>query len=145
MIKKQVTYTDYNGNIVTEDLYFDMSSLAFTKFAAKYGDFSVVDPNSEGSTAQAVKAFIEKVTRENNLAKMIDFLEDFILSAYGERASDGKHFYKTKEIRSEFENSLAFAQVFEDLMNDNGSVEPFLYGVLGLSQERVSANAQVIG
>ena len=134
MIKKTVKYVDYNGRETTEELYFDMSALAFTKFAAKYSDFSNIDLESDNSVIEAVRAFLDKIIKENDLSKMIEFLEEFILSAYGEKASDGKHFFKTKEIKTNFENSLAFAQIFEDLILRQDSIQPFVAGVLGLEE-----------
>ncbi len=36
MLKKEITYVDYNGNKVTENLYFNLSSVEQTRLFARY-------------------------------------------------------------------------------------------------------------
>ncbi len=38
MLHKKVTYTNYNGEVVNEDVYFNLTSVELIRLEAKYGN-----------------------------------------------------------------------------------------------------------
>lgn len=111
MLKKTVTYTDFNGVEVTEDLYFHLSAPEVTRLNAKYGG--------------DVGEYVSEVSMELNQEKMVAFLEDLILSSYGVKSDDGKQFKKGAKIREDFEYSQAYAEIFVSILTEEGEAESF--------------------
>ena len=104
MFKHPVTYVDFNGNERKEDLYFHLSRHEVTRL--------------EAEIKKPLEEYIQELTDNQNLGELLAFLEKMLLSSYGQKTSDGKSFYKTKEIREAFEYSQAYAEMFEQVMTN---------------------------
>lgn len=104
MLKKTITYTDYNGTERTEDFYFILSKpeLADMQFSVEGG----------------YKALIEKIIAEKNNVELFKLFRQLILCAYGEKSADGKYFDKSEELSKRFEHSAAYENLFMELVND---------------------------
>lgn len=111
MFKQEVTYTDFNGTERKEDLYFHLSLPEVTRMEAEAGG--------------PLKDHIERLAGSSKTKDLLDFLEHVMLSSYGEKTSDGRSFRKNKEIREEFENSIAYAEFFEMLLTEEGLAQKF--------------------
>lgn len=109
MLKKTITYTDYEGNERTEDFYFNLTTAEIAKM------------NLAGEA--------EKLDR-TDVTKVVNFYEKIILGAYGEKSDDGKHFYKTAMLTSEFASSPAYDELFIELMNDEDRLMDFISGIV---------------
>lgn len=115
MIKQTVKYVNYNGVETEDTLYFHLNRVEVTKLDAKYGgDFA---------------DYAQTVGKSGELGPAIEFIEDLILSAYGKKTSDGKGFTKNPQLRSEFENSIAYAEMFERILTDPGAAQEFASGL----------------
>lgn len=124
MLKKTVQFEDFNGKVVTEDLYFHLTTPEVTKLNMKCGG--------------DITTYAEKLTAKGDGEEMIGFLEMMILSAYGVKSDDGKRFLKTPKVREEFEYSAAYAQLFEEILTNPEQAK--LFGQ-GLMQGANAANA----
>lgn len=102
MFKHEITYVDFNGTERKEDFYFHLSLPEVTRLEAEIG--------------QPLDQYIKEVTNNQNLKDLIWFLEKIILTSFGRKTTDGKSFYKNKELREEFEYSQAYAELFEQLL-----------------------------
>lgn len=130
MLKKRLHYIDFNGEDQNEDLYFHMSTVEVTRFISKYSDYTNLDIRDQNSTAQALSQFINRTLKDGRADTIINFLEDFILSAYGEKTADGKHFQKSAKVREDFSYSIAYATLFEELITDEKKLSKFMDGVI---------------
>ena len=61
---------------------------------------------------------VNNLSESGDVTTMLDFLDDFVLSAYGVRSEDGKRFIKTKEVREKFSESLAYEALFDAILDD---------------------------
>lgn len=111
MFVKEITYKDFNGQELTERFYFHYSTPEATRMMAKYGG--------------NIEEYAKKLVENNNANDMIAFIEDIILSAYGKKSSDGKSFIKRPEFREAFEYSNAYAELFEELLTNEESLQDF--------------------
>lgn len=102
MFKHEITYVDFNGTERTEDFYFHLSLPEVTRLEAEIG--------------RPLNDYVNEITTNQNLKELIGFLEKMILSSYGRKTTDGKSFYKNRELREEFEYSQAYAELFEQLL-----------------------------
>lgn len=118
MLKKTIEYTDFNGTEIKEDFFFHMSVPEATRFVAKYG-------------GENIEETINKLVKDSNLEKILQFLEEIILSSYGEKTLDGKAFYKDKERTKLFEYSNAYALLFEELLTNDEKMTEFATAIGG--------------
>lgn len=129
MLKKTIKYVDLDGNQVAEDYYFNMNTIDLTRFIAKYSDYTNIGEVDDTSAQKAMTQYINRLVENRNTVKIIEFIEDLILSSYGTRP-DGKHFIKPASQREEFSYSLAYAALFEELLTDEKKMEAFMSGII---------------
>lgn len=120
MIKKTMTYVDFNGETVVEDLYFNLNALEYTRLTARNG----------GDLDKRIAELVEKEDTEGIIALM----EDLLLSSYGVKSEDGRRFVKTKQIREEFEYSQAYADLFVLLLTNPEETKKFGQGIASSAQ-----------
>ncbi len=116
MFKQTISYTDFNGTERTEDLYFHLSKVEMLRLQTEIGG--------------DLQEYAKRVTQEGNLEELLAFIEKMILNSYGKKTLDGRSFTKSKELREEFENSQAYAEVFELLLTTPGLAEKFGQGIV---------------
>lgn len=116
MLKKKVTYTDYNGVERTEDFYFNLSKAEITEM--------------ELSTAGGFAEMIQKVVAAQDGPTIIKVFKDLVLKAYGEKSADGKRFVKSEEIATAFSQTEAYSQIFMELATDADAATKFVNGII---------------
>ena len=124
MIKKTISYTDYNGKLRQEDFYFNYSRAEIIEMQAKHNG--------------GLEKHLKDIANSENGGEIIATVKDFILSAYGKKSDDGKRFFKSPEISKEFEESEAYSELLTefvmDLMDGNGEkVAEFANGLVSSS------------
>lgn len=116
MTKKTITYVDLNGVERTEDFYFDLSKPEIVKMqASAKGGYDVQ---------------LRSIAASPNGALIMEFFENFIKRAYGEKSDDGRRFMKSEEISRAFMETPAYEALFEELVTDAGAAADFVNTVL---------------
>lgn len=130
MIKKTITYEDYDGNKRTEDFYFNLSKPELIEM--------------QTSEAGGLEKKIEKITQEQDLKKIIELMKEIIQKSYGVKSDDGKRFIKNQEVLDEFMQSEAYSELFMSLATDANAASDFINGILpkGLAEEVKKIEAQ---
>ena len=116
MLKKTITYVDYNDVERKEDFYFNI-----TKAEAMEMEMSV----NGGLTA-----LIDKIVSTNDMPTLASYFKELILKAYGEKSLDGKRFVKSKEISEAFSQTEAFSNLYMELLTDDKAAADFFNGIL---------------
>lgn len=116
MLKKTITYTDYNGIDRTEDNYFNLTKAEIMEL--------------ELGTAGGFVEMIEKIVAANDAPSIIKVFKDLILKAYGEKSADGKRFVKSEEISRAFSQTEAYSQLFMELVTDADAAAEFVNGIV---------------
>lgn len=116
MLKKTVTYTDYNGVERTEDFYFNLTKAEITEM--------------ELSTAGGFAEMLEKIVASQDAPSIIKVFKDLVLKAYGEKTPDGKRFVKSEEISTAFSQTEAYSQIFMELATDADAAAKFVNGII---------------
>lgn len=116
MLKKTITYTDYDGMERTEDFWFNLSKTELTK----------LDAELPGGVLGVLRKIIDKKDRK----ALVDFIETLILRSYGEKTLDGKRFVKTPEMAEEFMQTPAYDELFMSILSDTDSQTSFINGVI---------------
>lgn len=116
MLKKTVTYTDYNGVERTEDFYFNLNKAEIAEM--------------ELSTAGGFAEMIQKVVAAQDAPSIIKIFKDLVLKAYGEKSADGKRFIKSEEITTAFTQTEAYSSIFMELATDSKAAAAFVNGIV---------------
>lgn len=129
MLKKTITYTDYNGVERTEDFYFYLSK----------ADLMEMEMGTTGGFAE----MIQKVVNAQDAPAIIKIFKDLILKAYGEKSADGKRFIKNDEIRDAFSQTEAYSQLFMELATDSDAAAKFVNGIMPADvSEKIQNNTE---
>lgn len=116
MLKKTVTYTDYNGVERTEDFYFNLSKAEIAEM--------------ELSTSGGFAEMIQKVVAAQDAPAIVKIFKDLVFKAYGEKSLDGKRFVKSEEISTAFSQTEAYSQIFMELATDAKAAAAFVNGII---------------
>lgn len=116
MLKKTITYTDYNGEKRTEDFYFNLSKAELIEMQA----------NADGKLEDNYKKIITK----KKPSEIYNAFKEIVLMSYGEKSEDGKRFKKSKELSEEFSQTEAFSELITEFMTDENSASSFVNGIL---------------
>jgi hypothetical protein len=115
MIKKTVTFEDYEGNTHTEDFWFNLTK----------AELMEIEVSEKGGFAEAMQVIIAKEDGQ----KIIAAFKKILLMSIGERRS-ATDFRKNDEIREAFESSPAFSEIFMSLALDAQLGAEFVKGVM---------------
>lgn len=128
MIKKTITYIDYNGNKRTEDHYFDMSSAELmSKQLSIDGGFD---------------AMLQKIIDAKDVPALSNLFRELILESYGIKHADGIRFEKSEEISKAFSQTGAFSELYMELLTDSKKAAEFVNGIIpkGLEEQLSKIN-----
>lgn len=115
MLKKTITYTDYNGTERKEDFYFNLSKAEVMEM--------------EMSTSGGLAQMINKIIEAQDSPAIIKIFKDLILKAYGEKSPDGKRFIKSHELSEAFAQTEAYSNLFMELATDADAAAKFVNGI----------------
>ena len=116
MLKKTITYTDYNGVERKEDFYFNLTKAELMEMQL--------------STTGGLSEMMEKVIDAKDLPTIIKMFKELILKAYGEKSDDGRKFVKSEAISVAFSQTEAYSQLFMDLATDADAAAKFVNGIV---------------
>lgn len=116
MLKKTITYTDYNGVERTEDFYFNLTKAEILEM--------------ELSTEGGLQRMIEKIVAAQDMPALSKYFKQIILMSYGEKSPDGKRFVKNDELREEFSQTEAYSQLYVDLATNDQIAADFVNGII---------------
>ena len=128
MIKKTVTYKDYNDVQRTETFYFHFNE----------AEILDMEMSVEGGFAERVQRIVD-AKEQSALLKVI---KNFVLDAYGMKSEDGKRFIKNDEVKSAFVECPAYSMIFMELVTNDELAAEFVNGVVPESmKDRLKAIA----
>lgn len=120
MLKKTITYTDYNGTERTEDFYFNLSK----------AEIMEMEMSESGGLAEMITRI---VAAQDNPA-IIAIFKKLVLAAYGEKSPDGKRFVKITpdghRLANDFAQTEAYSQLFMELAADADAAAAFVNGII---------------
>ena len=128
MLKKTITYHDYNGVEYTQDFYFNLSKAEIMEM--------------EMGTTGGLAEMITKIVAAQDASAIIKIFKDLILKSYGEKSADGKRFIKSDEISTAFTQTEAYSELFMELATDAEAAAAFVNGIIpaDMAKEVAAAN-----
>lgn len=123
MIKMNVSAETFDGDMVTETLWFHMNKV----------DLIELQQSEPGGFTDTLQAFMSRKSEDWTMAdkfKLFDFFRTMVDKAYGERSSDGKRFRKSPEILANFKDSIFYDEFVLSLLEDEEKSIKFFNGVM---------------
>ena len=116
MLKKMISYKDYDGNDKTEAKYFHLNKFEWLE----------LETYTKGGLIENLKHAIES----GNAKKTIDLLKKIILRAYGKKNPETGEFEKNDDNAIAFSKTEAFSELFYQLAYDETASKDFFLGLI---------------
>jgi hypothetical protein len=107
MLKKTMTYKDLDGNLVTEDFYFNLTRAELTLLGLD-------------NEAQNIEARLRKMIEARDGKAIVEEFVRILELAYGKRSEDGKRFMKKPEYWEEFTQTEAYSDLVMEILTGDG-------------------------
>lgn len=133
MLKKDITFENFEGIQVTEVHYFHI-------YEAELIEFLILH-NIDDDVQNGLKRLLDSLIEKNDRASILDLFKELVLMGYGQRNPERpEKFLKTPEIVEDFKSSPAFKALYLELMTSDQAAAQFLMGAIPKS---MSANPKV--
>lgn len=129
MLKREITYEDFDGNQVTETFYFNLTMTELVELEA----------GREGG----LQAALQRIIETNDRQALVKEFKSIILMAYGIKSEDGKRFIKNDELRDAFTQTAAYDALFFELATKADAAADFIKGITPKDVSRQIAIAEV--
>jgi hypothetical protein len=123
MLKKTITFQDFEGKTFTEDFFFNLTKAELVEL--------------EVSEKAGLSETLQELVKEQDNNKIIANFKKIILAAYGQKSEDGRRFIKSDALREEFAQTDAYSELFMELATDPDAASVFITGIMpaSLAQE----------
>ena len=118
MLKKTITYTDYNDVERKEDFYFNLSKA------------EIAEMEMGLSASGGLASMYKKIVDAQDIPEIIRVFNELIFKSYGEKSPDGKRFIKSEELSTAFSQTEAYTTLFMELASDADKAAEFFNGIL---------------
>lgn len=136
MLKKTISYVDYDGNTRTEDFYFNLTKAEITSMYA--------------SVSGGLDKQLKKVIDAQDMPKLMELFRTILQLSYGEKSDDGRRFVKSPEIFENFSQTEAYSEIFMELCTDSDAAAKFIDAILpadmaaAVAEERKKQESNIV-
>lgn len=116
MIKKEITYVDYDGVTRTEPFYFNLNRAELLEMELAYPG--------------GMETFLKLIVDAKDQSTIIRLIKDVLLRTQGEKTPDGRFLMKNADTRQRFEASPAYEIMFMMLASDDEKASDFLNALI---------------
>ena len=116
MLKKIITYTDYNGVERTEPFYFNLSKAELMEM--------------ELGVTGGMTEMLNKIIAAKDAPSLMKTFKEMIMKAYGVKSDDGKRLVKSEELSIAFTQTEAYSVLFMELITDDKAAADFVNGII---------------
>lgn len=131
MLKKTITFTNLDGELITRDYYFNLNKAELMQI--------------QMGTKGGLDKKLAKINSEQDVNGLLDFIKDIILLSYGEKDEDGIKFIKKKNgvrLADEFEQTEAFSELYMELVSGDDAAIKFNAFIEGILPSDINARAK---
>lgn len=116
MYVTNVTYTDFDGVVRTEEHRFNLTTSELVKL--------------ENSMAGGLQKRIENMMMLKDVPTIMKTMEDIIRMSYGVKSPDGRKFIKSDEIYNDFAQSGAYDEFYMSVVTDSDKASEFIDNII---------------
>ena len=112
MLKKIITYTDYNGVERTEPFYFNLSKAELMEM--------------ELGVTGGMTEMLDKIIAAKDAPSLMKTFKEMIMKSYGIKSDDGKRLIKSEELSIAFTQTEAYSVLCMELITDDKAAGDFV-------------------
>jgi hypothetical protein len=130
MLKKTITYTDYNGVERTEDFWFNLTKAELME--------------KEMAASGGLEDILRQIIDSKDQERITNAFKQIILRSYGEKSDDGRKFIKKRNgvlLSEEFEQTEAYSELFMELSSNADAAAVFVNGILPKELQQAASSA----
>lgn len=116
MVKKAITFTNFNGEEKTEDFYFHLTEADLIGLNLEFGK-------------DGIEKAMEDFTVNEDLLGIYNFMQKTIAMAVGKKTPDGR-FVKSDLIKENFISSQAYSDMLVEFFEDPDKFTAFVEGII---------------
>ena len=116
MIKKTITFEDYNGETHKEEFYFNLTKAEVLEM--------------ETIVKGGLSTILKHIVETDDTTEMVNMFKEIIHKSYGVKSADGKRFVKSKEVLEDFIYSAAYSVLYMELATDENAAVDFINGIM---------------
>ncbi len=116
MLKKTITYEDFNGETRSEDFFFNISKQELITM-------ELVEKNGLAS-------YLKAIVDSKDGKAIMDKFNEIIMMSVGQKSEDGRRFIKNQDVRDEFASTGAYEALFMELVTDAAAAATFIKAIL---------------
>ena len=116
MLKKIITYTDYNGVERTEPFYFNLSKAELMEM--------------ELGVTGGMTEMLDKIIAAKDAPSLMKTFKEMIMKSYGIKSDDGKRLIKSEELAIAFTQTEAYSVLFMELITDDKAAADFVNAII---------------
>ena len=116
MLKKTITYVDFDDNKRTEDFYFNLT------------ESELIDWQT--TTEGGMLTRLQKIVNANDKHTIMKTFKEIILMSYGVKSDDGRRFEKSAKISEAFSQTMAFNVLYQELLSSETAGADFINEIL---------------
>lgn len=116
MLKKTITYMDYNDQERTETFYFHLSE----------AEIAEMELSTKGGLQETLKRIIDS----KDIQELSKLFKNLILKSYGVKSPDGRNFIKNEEVLNDFIQTPAYSDLYMELATNADAAINFVLGLL---------------
>lgn len=131
MIKKSISYKDFNGNDRTDVFYFNINEAEALELRFLHGDFEETLNylnNVQSNNDDGTFSLDEKHGRDLWMT-----FKEILEKSVGKKSADGRLFVKNDDIKAEFTQSNAMSQLLIEILGDTSKASVFINGLMSKS------------
>ena len=116
MLKKKITFTDYNGETRTQTYFFNLSKAELLEM--------------QFTTVGGMQHLLEDIAESHDSKRTFELFKSIIMKAYGEKSEDGIRFIKSPELSEAFIQSEAYTELIMEFFNDGQKAADFINAII---------------
>lgn len=116
MLKKDITFKNFDGKEVTKTFYFHLTKL----------ELAEKEIMSDGGYAEKLK----EITQSGKASEVYPIMKELILDSVGNRTDDGDRFEKSEEIRNAFLQSNAYETLIFEMLKNAALAAEFMNAIM---------------
>lgn len=129
MLKKTISYTDYNDVKREEDFYFNLTETELAEMQLE--------------VTGGLASMLQAIVKAQDIPTIAKLFKQIVLKAYGQKSPDGRRFIKSEELSTEFSQTGAYNVLYMELSQDAEKASEFITGIIPAKyREAVAAEAE---